>query len=164
MKNLVSIISLLLLLAGCTTYRPQYDADYEKAVSSVINKNSEEIKFNGHATWFPNQSTIQVKPIFALQAYNEGNMVITDKTIYFMEWDAGSNEYNIVRKIALSNIKNAKLVEFGPSSRFVIQSNIDRFDMFTFMSYEMYDSEKNIEAYNYINSLIKKSPVSPERH
>ena len=164
MKKLVSIVSLLLILSGCTTYRPQDDAYYEKAVSAVIDKNIETVKFNDHAVWFPNQSTIQVRPIFALQAYNDGNIVITDKALYFMEWDSNSNEYNTVRKIDFSNVKNIKLAEFGPSKRFVIQSNPDRFDMFSFVSHEIYDSEKNIEAYKYIQSFIKKSPVTPERH
>ena len=164
MKKLVFLAFLLLLLSGCTTYRPQYDADYEKAVSAVIDKSSETIKFNDHAVWFPNQSTIQVRPIFALQAYNDGNIVITDQTLYFMEWDSNSNEYNTVRKIDFTNVKNVKLVEFGPSRRFVIQSNSDRFDMFSFVTSEIYDSEKNIEAYKYINSLIKKSPEAQERH
>lgn len=164
MKKLIPVLVLSLLLSACATYRPQYDADYEKAVSAVIDKSSETVKFNDHAVWFPNQSTIQVRPIFALQAYNDGNIVITDKALYFMEWDSKSNEYNTVRKIYFSDVKNIKLAEFGPSKRFVIQSNPDRFDMFSFVSHEIYDSEKNIEAYKYIQSLIKKSPVAPERH
>lgn len=160
MKKLIVVIFLSLILSGCTTYRPQYDADYEKAVSAVIDKSSETIKFNDHAYWYPNRSVME----YTFSTI-EGNLLVTNKTLYFLQWDTEANSYNVVKKIPISNIKNAKIVSYGINKFASIQSAGDHFDIFTFV----YDvagikSDQNKEMSEYINSLIKKSPVTPERH
>lgn len=160
MKKLVSIISLLFLLAGCTTYRPQQDADYEKAVSDVIDKSSETVKFNDHAIWYPNSSVMST----SLSAI-EGNLALTNKTLYFLQWDTEANSYNIVKRILISDIKDSKIISYGINRFVSVRSSGDNFDIFTFI----YDagptkSDQNKEMSEYINSLIKKSPAAPERH
>lgn len=163
MKKLIPVLILSLLLSACVTYRPQYDADYEKAVSAVVDKNSEIIKFNDHAVWLPNRST-------APSAYThfssiEGNMVITNKNLYFLEWDTDSNAYNIVKKINFSDIEKAKIVSSGLYERFVIQSKNNHFDFFSVLSeIGRVQSDKNVAIHKYIQSIIKKSPVTPESH
>ena len=157
MKKLISVLVLPLILSACATYRPQYDADYEKAISVVINKNSEIIKFNDHAYWYPNRSVME----YTFSTI-EGNLLVTNSTLYFLQWDTDANSYNVVKKIPISNIKNAKIVSYGINKFVSIQSIGDHFDIFTFV----YDiagikSDQNKEMCAYINSLIKKSPVAP---
>lgn len=162
MKKLIVVIFLSLILSGCTTYRPQYDADYEKAVSAVIDKSSETIKFNDHAIWHPNRSTIPT--VFPIPTPIEGNMVITDKTLYFLEWDSDSNAYNIVKKLPITDIQNVKITTFGLNRQLAIQSKNNNFDLFSYTSHIKRNGDMNIEVLNYINSLIKKSPEAQERH
>ena len=162
MKKLIPVLVLSLLLSACVTYRPENDADYEKAVSVVIDKNSEIIKFNDHAIWYPNRSTIPT--VFPIPTPIEGNMVITNKNLYFLEWDTDSNAYNIVKKLPITDIQNIKITTFGLNRQLAIQSKNNNFDLFSYTSHIKRDGDKNIEVLNYINSLIKKSPVTPESH
>ena len=158
MKKTIIALCLALSLASCVTYRPQYDDDYEKAVLSVIDKTSEKIKFNDHAIWLPNRSTIPLRADSSSQI--EGNMVITDKNLYFLEWDSNENIYNIVKKISIPEMKNVKVVKYGLNRQFVIQSKNGGFDLFAFTSHIAIDFNKNIEASNYLNSLINKDTAN----
>lgn len=163
MKKLIPVLFLSLILSGCVTYRPQYDADYEKAISALIDKNVETITFNDHAMWYPNRSTIP-SPYTSFSSV-EGNMVITNKNLYFLEWDTDANTYNIVKKIDISDIENTKIVTFGLNEQLVVQSKKYNFDLFTIVSdIGRVQADKNIAIHKYLNSIIKNSPVSPERH
>lgn len=163
MKKLIVVIFLSLILSACATYRPKYDADYEKAVSAVIDKSSETIKFNDHAVWRPNRSTIPSP--YTPSSSIEGNMVITNKNLYFLEWDTDENIYNIVKKIDISDIENTKITTYGLNEQLVVQSKNYNFDLFTVVSdIGRVQVDQNAEIHKYIQSLIKKSPVAPERH
>lgn len=163
MKKLIPILAISLILSACVTYRPQNDADYEKAVTALIDKKSEIIKFNDHAVWYPNRSTIP--SAYTFPSTIEGNIVITNKNLYFLEWDKNANTYNIVKKLTIQNIESVKIVSSGLYEQFVIQSKNHNFDLFSVVSdIGRIQSDKNKELSDYINSLIKKSPVAPERH
>lgn len=161
MKKLIPILAISLILSACVTYRPQNDADHEKAISVAINK-PETIKFNGHAIWHPNRSTIPT--VFPIPTPIEGNMIITDKILYFLEWDSSSNSYNVVKKLPISDIEDIKITTYGLNRQLVIQSKNNNFDLFSYTSHIKRDGDKNIEVLNYIKPIIKKSPMTPERH
>lgn len=158
MKKTVIAFCLALSLAACVTYRPQYDDDYKKSVLSVIDETSETIRFNDHAIWHPNRSTIPIRADSSSQI--EGNMVITDKNLYFLEWDSNETIYNTVKKLSISEIKSVKIVKYGLNRQFVIQSKNGEFDLFAFTSYIAIDVDKNVEASKYLNSLINQDTAS----
>ncbi len=91
-------------------------------------------------------------------------MVITNKNLYFLEWDTDANTYNVVKKLPISQIENVKATKFGFNHQLSIQSNGSNFDLFSYASSVGIDAEKNNQVLEYLKHIIKKSPVAPKRH
>ena len=148
MKKTVIALCLALSLASCVTYRPQYDDDYEKAMSTVIGQN-EQIKFEGYCYWHPNTSVLRTN------YYLTGNLVVTDKGIYFLEWNEDENLYKVTKKIYLSNIKNVKYMSHSLNNGISIEQKNEKYDMFSYGSpVGIAESSKNQLAADYIKSKI----------
>ncbi len=120
MKKILLATCFALFLAGCANTRPSDDSAYQAAVSAVTQ--NEKVIFNNRGVWYPNQSKIVIRPVFAMPPMLDGNLTITDKAVYFMEWDDNSKEYNIVYKQSLQDIQRVKTEKFGLGIRLFIQS------------------------------------------
>lgn len=141
MKKLLISVLCTLLLTGCGTTRPRDDAAYKAAVSAVTN--SENIIFNHSGVWLPNQSKINLR---SMQTF-DGNITITDKAVYFMEWDPDTNAYAVTMKRSISDIKAIKFDAFGRTQLFFIGSGETTWD-------GLGCGSMTENAYKYLKSVI----------
>lgn len=155
MKKLLASALLAILLTGCASTRPADDASYQQAVNAVIN--NEQIKFNKRGNWYPNHSKITIRPIFAQLPVFDGNLTITDKAVYFMEWDGTANAYGVTMKRNLSDIKEVKLDTFGRSHLILIRTGEATWDGLVFTGSAFQDRELTEEAYQYLKSVTPET-------
>ena len=147
MKKLFTIVFFSIFLTSCASYRPSSEEDYERAEKQVLTKN-ENVKFHGKGGWHPKTT----KLIIGRGTPNEGNLVITDKTVYFMQWDDDANSYDVLYRSDISDIKNVKLYK-TLNNWIIIQSGDTKFDMFAFP----FDMDKTEQAFIYIKQAIQKN-------
>lgn len=102
--------------------------------------------FNGRGGWHPNTTKI----IVGRGAPNEGNRVVTDKAIYFMQWD--DIAYHIIFKKDFAEIRSVKPYHYL-NKWFVLQTGDMQFDMFAFP----FDSGKTEQVCTYLKQRIQKT-------
>ncbi len=142
-KLLIPLCLLTLVLAGCANNRPSDDNAYQAAVSTATQ--NETVKFNQTGIWYPNQSKILIRPIFAMPPMLDVNFAVTDKAIYAMEWDGNAKEYNVIYKQDIQDIQQVKYETFGLTKRLFIQSKT---------SWDGVTTKDIDKAYEYLKTVI----------
>lgn len=159
-KLILAVIVSAFVLTGCETVVPADEVQNQNAINAVITQDQEQIKFHGRASWFPNQSKFMAGTLFALPPFIEGNLVITDQNVYFLQWDEIGKEYNVVMKRPISEIENVKIDTFGRNRRLFILSKGPIWDGFCYQGSAMVDVDKTVSAYEHLKAAIttQKNP------
>lgn len=158
-KQLLLLGATLLTLAGCAGYGPTDKSELDRALVESVPKSEGRVQFSGAAVWWPdtNGYTSLRNLASTVQGF-EGALAITDQAVLFQQWDSKNNRFNIMKKIAFAEVRDASLDELGVSRSLVIRSKEYQYDTFTFVQPGglINDPAKVIAAQKYLAGVLAK--------
>ena len=93
-------------------------------------------------------------PIFGPPSIQIGAIVLTDRAIFFAEWERSAHAYVVVKRILFTEIMEVSVFRWGVSRTLVIQQNNFAFDTFGFTRGILNDAEKADEAAAVLRAAI----------
>ena len=160
-KNIFLIIFLGVFL-GCSSYGPVSSQEFSQLVQTPLPSNSGKIVLSGTGSWFPNaqgfndtRSSFLAPPIQPIP----GIVVITDKELFFQQWNKKEKKYKIMLRIGFEDIESLSLDKYGLNRRLVIQKKDYSFHTFDFTrgKGQFINGSKTEEAYSLIKQATQKN-------
>ena len=159
-KNYLAILCISVACVGCVAYGPASSEKNHQLIKNALPSDDNNTIVMGSAEWFPlTRGFSDFKSI--LQTGKKpnpkmGGLAVTDKTIYFAEWDESAKRYFLIKKIAINDIQEVILDKWGVNRRFSVQNPDLTFDSFAFISWVTDETDRTIKAFEYLKSVVKK--------
>ena len=159
MKNILALLSLLLLLSGCAAYGPIDSPDFDSYLTSMLPNDDRTILLQGAGEWVPNtRGFTDVKSSFISSPTDliPGALVITDRTIYVAQWDDSLSKFQIMKKFDFSQLGSVDLYEYGLNRRATVQLKDFTTHSFRFVtgSSGYLDKEKTVKLVQILKAEI----------
>lgn len=154
---LIVSVAILLSVGGCSVAPQQMGQDISDRVSASTPQEEGEIVFRTYGEWIVGSKEYSFSADKQSPAV-PGVIVVTRKSLLFERWGGTQTPLTIARKIALTDIQEAKLITFGLGTRLVIRSRETQFDAFsaTDGGGNFIDRTRTSELVDLILSLVKQ--------
>jgi len=157
--NNLTLFCLSLAVVGCQTFGPATSEEGQQLIKSALPVDDNNALFLGSGEWNPltrGFSDMRSIVITGQKATTiMGGLAITDKAIYFSEWDKNANRYILVKKININDMQDILLDKYGVNRRFAVQNKDLTFDSFAFVSNWTGDTDKTVQVYEHLKQIIK---------
>ena len=139
-------------MAGCAA-PPQLDKSTVERIYSSVPIEEGRASFTSIAIWIPNSREFIFRSV---EPKVKGVLVLAENALLFQQW-GGRNGLTTIKRVPLSDISSAKLINFGLSSRIVIETKSGEVDSFAASDG---DGEVSIqpETINMHNALLALRP------
>ena len=128
----LSILSLCLVLSGCATRGPANSDQLPSFAFQALPSDAGTLLQGSPGEWFPNVkgfNDIRSNP-FAPVSRQVGLVALTDKALYFEQWNTARKSYEVVKRLLLTQVRSITVDTYGASRRIVIQREDFGYDSF----------------------------------
>ncbi len=117
---------LFLLLAGCASIGPSSSPEFRSLVNQALPSGSGETLLARTGVWYPNMP----KSGWSFDGMELGIVVITEKALYFEEWDTKQKAYKVKFELQHQDIASVTTKSFGLNYAFYVIGKNGRSDAF----------------------------------
>jgi len=126
MRKILAVLAAS-LIAACTAYGPVETDAFQKATVDVVPESEGNLGFAHSATWLPDTgSSSEIDE----QAKTGGALLVTEKSVIWVQWERGNKRFEPVRRIPASDIKNVSRATFDDREAIVVESKDLKQDAF----------------------------------
>ncbi len=160
--RLVVVFLACILLFGCVSFGPVSSPQFTNLVQKAIQVESGDMQMLGPSQWYPNTRGFTDTRNFVHpdhQNVTNGVLAVTFSAIYIVQWDKTDNNYHVLKRFMLAQIKEVTLDTYGLSRSVVVQWNDYSTDSFSFISDsgQTIDRRKTESLYKLLSSNIKNN-------
>lgn len=122
-NRLIFATLLFSFAVGCAAIGPTSSPEFPQLVEQAVPKGEGAIHSFGSGNWYPNtrgftpiRSSLLARPPDPIP----GVLVLTSTAILFQQWDNQRERFDIVKRIAISDLMEASLDTYGLNRRVVV--------------------------------------------
>ncbi len=163
MKSTYKLLCFVLfLLAACAALGPVSEPEFPRLVQNAVPEQDGTAILFGPGIWIPNTLGFTDTRSSGLTRGQEpvpGILVITDSAILILQWDKERGRFELIKRFALSGVREVRLDKYGLNRRVVIRWQDYSVDSFSFTKSggQLIDVHKTEEAAAWLQTNCHKS-------
>lgn len=158
--RILALLLIIHLIAGCAAIGPISSPEFPQLVARAVPKEDGEVHLLGPGNWYPNiRGFTDVRSILLYGPFNPipGVLVLTTSSILLEQWDENSQRFDVIKRMAFSDLAEVSLDSYGANRRLVIRKKDLSYDSFDFTQADgtFVDTSKVEEAYELLRKRIR---------